>query len=320
MTLRPAIVGGAPSDASQDAVVFLFHYDAAADRATPCTGTLVAPRLVLTARHCVSAGGGGAIACTSDGTQLGGGAIGADFAAPDIHVYAGRERPPFTRQAPRDIDPARWTPAARGAALFHDGARTLCDHDLALVLLDAPIADVPLAPLRLDRDARAGELVVAIGYGKASAEYEPARQERRDVPVKKVGPDDAHPVLGRSELAFPESICEGDSGGPLLAQDSGAIVGIVSRGVTGDPVPDRPGDHCLDVDNIATKLPPFRGVIDRAFQAAGATPLEEPEPPGGCFECAAARGHAAPDLALVLATVIVLYVVTARSSRSGTAR
>src|SRR5579883_2057562 len=49
---RSAIVNGSPSDSSQDFAVHVVL----ANYANACTGTLVAPDLVMTAQHCVVSG------------------------------------------------------------------------------------------------------------------------------------------------------------------------------------------------------------------------------------------------------------------------
>lgn len=51
---RTAIVGSFASSAAQDSVVMLVFSDPSTNRRGICTAALVAPRLVLTARHCVA--------------------------------------------------------------------------------------------------------------------------------------------------------------------------------------------------------------------------------------------------------------------------
>src|SRR4051794_6715975 len=50
--IAEGIVNGSPSSASDNAVVYIAINGKSGDY---CTGTLIAPNLVLTARHCVSA-------------------------------------------------------------------------------------------------------------------------------------------------------------------------------------------------------------------------------------------------------------------------
>src|SRR5690606_6415288 len=175
-----AIIGGSPSDETQDATVMLVWHDRDSGYQGLCTAALVAPRLVLTARHCVAAANT-SVACAADGTPLLGGEIKGDFRPSDLHVFVGVERP--------DLDPARWQPSGRGLRVLHDGARTLCDHGLALVVLEAPIEGIAPAPLRLDGDVRVGEKLLTVGWGISSDEVEPAvRSQRGGVAVRRVGP------------------------------------------------------------------------------------------------------------------------------------
>src|ERR1051326_5824095 len=80
-----AIIDGSESPATQDAVVLVVIHNHGS-----CTGTLVAPNLVLTARHCVTQTDEGA-QCKVDGTSAGGGTLYANFAASDLLVYKGQD-------------------------------------------------------------------------------------------------------------------------------------------------------------------------------------------------------------------------------------
>lgn len=277
--LQPSIVGGVASDATQDATVLLIHF-VEGGKSTACTGTLVAPNLVLTGRHCVASFVSGAYGCLHGLNVGASGAVRENLPPADLYVFAGKERP--FRAA--EFDPARWPSGVRGARIFDDGAKTLCSHDLALLLLERSIDDAPIATLRLEDDVRAGELLVAVGHGVTLFENEPAvRQQRRDVQVRQVGPSESHPRAGPDELAYRESTCVGDSGGPLYSQRTGAVVGIVSRGTNYQPPDeDRPAASCVEADNFAMRVAAFRPVIDQAFAAAGTAPRLEPWVLGGC--------------------------------------
>ena len=279
-----AIVGGSASDESQDSTVMLFHLDPAGPRRLGiCTAALIAPRLLLTARHCVSTTDE-QVACDSDGTPLLGASIISNHDPANLFVFTGKDRPELIGDAPPTLDPTKWKPAAQGAEIIDDKSGTLCNHDLALLLLKEPILDVPVATLRLDGDAASGEKLVTVGWGVTYGEIEPSkRQQRRGVVVKRVGPSDELPVLTKSEFLFDESICLGDSGGPVFAEETNAIVGVVSRGGNGlDPNQGGPSVTCEGADNVATKLSPFKELVTEAFQRAGAQPKLEQKPEESC--------------------------------------
>ena len=299
--VRQAIVGGTASDETQDATVMLLHLDPAGPRRLGiCTAALVAPRLVLTARHCVATTDE-QVACDSDGTPLLGSNVIANHEPADLYVFTGKDRPELIGEAPPSLDTTKWKPAGQGAEIIDDKSGTLCNHDLALLLLKEPITNVPIAALRLDGDVVAGEKLLTVGWGVSFAEVEPSeRQQRSGVTVKRVGPSDQIPVLTKSEFLFDESICLGDSGGPVFAEDSNAIVGVVSRGGNGlDPGKGGPSSTCEGADNVATKVSPFKELLMDAFERAGAEPTLERRPEESCS--ASAVGAAPPGRGAMLA-------------------
>lgn len=269
--VRSAVVHGEPSDSSQDAVVLLVYYDPSNQGFGQCTGTLLAPRLVLTARHCVGDTDPYA-ACKADGTPILAGEVRKNHKANTLYVFTGKDRPDFAR--------GKLEPAGRGKTILDDGGKNLCNHDIALVVLEAPITDAPIVPIRLDADVEVGEQITAIGWGVTEKTASPRqRQQRKDIAITNVGPDKSGVGVPPNEFQVGESICSGDSGGPAIAQETGAVVGVVSRGGNdqgGDSK--NPAANCVDGKNLYTKVAPFKDVILEAYALAEAEPWLEGGP------------------------------------------
>jgi V8-like Glu-specific endopeptidase len=269
------IIAGTPSTSDQDAVVLLAIYSGGQLHGT-CTGTLVAPNLVLTARHCVSDTDRGAL-CNASGRALQEGAVHGDYAASDLYVYTGVDG---VRNA---YDTKR--AAARGKQLVHENVSTMCNSDVAFIVLESSVQG-RIAPLRLKGAAREGERLTAVGWGLTEAGDLPTkRQQREGIAVEYVGPvtlDEASGIgLGSSEFLVGESICSGDSGGPTFSS-KGAVVGVVSRGGGGTTSPSNESANCVgrNVLNFYTHLSDKGALVAKAFQLAGAEPRSEGDPPG----------------------------------------
>lgn len=270
-SLAQPVVEGEPSDTSQDGVLLLRGL---IDDGTEliCTATLVAPNLVLTARHCVAYLSEGLFSCNARGElepeDAEGGRLGLHLPADTLEFYAG-ELP-------------RRDPVARGQEVFSTLSPTVCNNDIAFVLLDRAL-DLPLLPIRLGRPAAAGERSVLVGFGMDETESpidyrRQPRLQRRDLAITAVGPssvnDGVTNVPPRSLLMRGAAGCIGDSGGPLLSQATGAVLGVYSL---------QEGESCTapDVSQLLAHVPPFTALIAEAFAAAGAEPLPEPSIPDG---------------------------------------
>lgn len=204
-----AIYGGIADRSLHDAVVLLTHETD--DGITLCTGTLVAPRVVLTAAHCVVSDAPTYVSCggsVSDRTMT-------PLLAAEIDVRTGW-KPSLSG-----------TPAAHGRRLFLPKLTTLCDRDVAVIVLDGEIAATPIAiASELDEDG----VFTAVGYGLTEHGTTGERRRREGMRVVNAGPLwDENVWLGAKELETTAGPCSGDSGGPLLTAD-GEIVGVVSRG------------------------------------------------------------------------------------------
>ena len=269
-----------------------------ADCPVTCSGALIAPNLVVTARHCVESTNA-RVDCAS--------ARFTTRMADAAHYW-------ITTDASMHQPTAGWH---RAAEIVTPAAPEVCGNDIALLVLEdvipaaeatpaAPAVRYPLTNHTLYRFA-----TTVIGYGVTApppasgpaptpdtAGY---RRRKTDVPLVCI-PDDPNPsadcchvdartagVVAENEFEAGDGTCEGDSGAgafdPASVEDGKAVaIGVLSRGGVDDT-----GLNC--VGSIYTRLDRWRDLLVQSGEAAatrGGYPAPSwtaAPPPGteGCF-------------------------------------
>jgi hypothetical protein len=270
-----AVVGGT-ADATRPDVLLLRDDTLAGFR---CTATLLAPNLVITARHCVGKRSTGSTLCRGGPTDEG---------AQSLPNYEGD-----ADAAPMYFSAAPGSPLlARGKAVYDDGASTTCAHDVALIELDRALTDITPAQLRRT-PLGVGDELTAMGFGwtDRNATVNATERMKAATTVLALGPtvlsfkpfgdaamSSVPLAVAAGEIGVDGITMTGDSGGPAF-DAAGRVAALVSRGY-GDAY-FGPGTFTVVAAHLAT--------IDRAMAAtgngasadAGGDGSPAPPPPGG---------------------------------------
>jgi len=227
-----AITGDASDDDSDPAVVALSIRTQGGDEGL-CSGFVVAPRVVLTAAHCVSpaAVGQGATFSVYLGSDLG---DAAQTSLPESHAVVER----VDYDADFDLDAIS------------------TGHDLGVVITATPLPAAPLALEPVPSLDGVSEVRV-VGYGVSSVGLADAGRRRQAI-ATLTGHSELFLELGDGPVP-----CEGDSGGPVLVSEGDGVervAGVVSF----TPGGWGPG---VEVTNAATYLPYIESAIESAERA-----------------------------------------------------
>jgi len=232
-----------------------------------CSGTYFAPRVVLTAAHCVP----------------------PEYVA-GAYVYWGNDFETDIGSVfdiPPPGQPSVWA-KADSWQVHPDYLKNYFDADMAVVYLDRkpPFDPLPLFRSRLDA-SWTNKLATLVGWG-ANLALSQDTQDNEGFGIKRTGkapilgtptPADYAPAPEEAPLLTPTvrghnvklngkkpnaNLCSGDSGGPILVNQYGQdyVAGVASR----------TGDWCEDL-SLYTRIDPYLPFLDDAYRKGGQAPL-----------------------------------------------
>lgn len=250
-----AITYGVPDDGEHPYVGFMIFFDASEPGWFSCSGTLLDADTFLTAGHCtfpVATNG-----AESDPVTPGGNDVWVTFDPTDVLAgwparadYPDEASLYAARSAWLDANPDYVSGVAIPNPNYDDFARFPVNDDVGVVQLDEQVTMATygvLAPLGTAESmagtpsTRNSALVETVGYGIQSIQPHPLEVDSRYKATSRIVEingsiargGNLHTLNNPSPVGGVGGSCFGDSGGPVLVNNTNEVVAVVSFGFSG---------------------------------------------------------------------------------------
>lgn len=250
-----AITYGQPDNGEHPYVGFMIFFDASEPGWFSCSGTLLDSDTFLTAGHCT-------FPVASDGTETdpvtpGGNDVWVTFDPTDVLAgwparadFPDEESLYQARSAWLDANPDYVSGVAIPDPLYDDFASFPVNNDVGVVQLDSTVSMSTygqLAPLGTaeqmagNPSTRNNALVETVGYGIQAIQPHPMEVDSRYKSTSRIVEvngsiargGNLHTLNNPSPIGGVGGSCFGDSGGPVLVNNTNQVLAVVSFGFSG---------------------------------------------------------------------------------------
>jgi MYXO-CTERM domain-containing protein len=218
------IQGGTLAPKDSAVVAILIN---ASDGLYICSGSLIAPNLVLTAHHC--------IATNTNANTCGGNSFSAIYPASEVVITSSEDAAAAIFNSATSVFPSPDGVTWFGVSSITVPGQNICGQDMAALQLSTAMTGIcPLIP-RVDVDVSDNEPYRAVGFGATSPDGSTAGTRYNVTGLSVACAEDCNdPTQSATQEwlgvgAVNTGTCEGDSGGPAL-DANGLVIGSVSRG------------------------------------------------------------------------------------------